>query len=25
VFWKAVQDKDPIDTNWKEFHGLLSE
>ncbi|MDC3178132.1 YqaJ viral recombinase family protein [Pelagibacteraceae bacterium] len=25
VFWKAVQDKDPIDTNWKEFHGILSE
>ena len=25
VFWKAVQDKEPIDTNWKEFHGLLSE
>ena len=25
VFWKAVQNKEPIDTNWKEFHGLLSE
>ena len=25
VFWKAVQNKKPIDTNWSEFHGLLSE
>ena len=25
VFWKAIQNKKPIDTNWSEFHGLLSE
>ena len=25
VFWKAIQDRKPIDTNWSEFHGLLSE
>jgi len=25
VFWKAIQNKKPIDTNWSEFHGILSE
>ncbi len=25
VFWKAVQDKKPIDTNWREFHGITDE
>ena len=25
VFWKAVQDKKPIDTNWREFHGITNE
>ena len=25
VFWKAIQNKKPIDTNWSEFHGLLSK
>ena len=25
VFWKAVQSKEPIDTNWREFHGITDE
>ena len=25
VFWKAVQSKEPIDTNWKEFHDIRDE
>ena len=25
IFWKAVQSKEPIDTNWKEFHGITDE
>ena len=25
VFWKAVTDKKPIDTNWKEFHDIRDE
>ena len=25
VFWKAVTDKKPIDTNWKEFHDITDE
>lgn len=24
-FWKAVQNEEPIDTNWREFHGYTSE
>jgi len=25
VFWKAVQSKEPIDTNWREFHDIRDE
>jgi len=25
IFWKAVQSKEPIDTNWKEFHDIRDE
>jgi len=25
IFWKAVLSKEPIDTNWKEFHGITDE
>tara|TARA_R110002050_G_scaffold287657_1_gene438953 strand:+ start:153 stop:752 length:600 start_codon:yes stop_codon:yes gene_type:complete len=25
VFWKAVTDKKPIDTNWKEFHDITDK
>jgi len=24
-FWKAVENKEPIDTNWREFHGITDE
>jgi predicted phage-related endonuclease len=24
-FWKAIENKKPIDTNWREFHGITDE